>query len=116
LRHRRFFSLAELNVAIRALLDELNDRPMRGWGASRRALFEQLDQSVLLYLARIVAHGRITRPRRFCALATHRRVKVDSRVDRFWTLRQWGFRRGTSLRGHDAEETRSLRSGLPTEA
>ena len=26
LRHRRFFSLAELNAAIRALLDELNDR------------------------------------------------------------------------------------------
>src|SRR5436190_1117334 len=44
LRHRRFFSLAELNAAIRALLDELNDRPMRGWGMSRRALFEQLDK------------------------------------------------------------------------
>jgi hypothetical protein len=47
LRHRRFFSLGELNAAIRALLDELNNRPMRGWGASRRALFEQLDQSAL---------------------------------------------------------------------
>src|SRR3954469_172627 len=47
LRHRRFFSLAELNVAIRALLDELNDRPMRGWGMSRRALFEQLDKPAL---------------------------------------------------------------------
>jgi len=29
LRHRRFFSLAELNATIRALLDELNDRRMR---------------------------------------------------------------------------------------
>ena len=47
LRHRRFFSLAELNAAIRLLLDELNDRPMRGWGMSRRALFEALDQSAL---------------------------------------------------------------------
>ena len=47
LRHRRFFSLAELNAAIRVLLDELNDRRMRGWGTSRRALFEQLDQSAL---------------------------------------------------------------------
>jgi hypothetical protein len=44
LRHRRFFSLAELNAAIHALLDELNDRPMRGWGISRRALFEELDR------------------------------------------------------------------------
>lgn len=32
LRHRRFFSLAELNAAIRALLDDLNNRLMRGWG------------------------------------------------------------------------------------
>jgi hypothetical protein len=47
LRHRRFFSLGELNAAIRALLDELNGRPMRGWGASRRVLFEQLDQPAL---------------------------------------------------------------------
>src|SRR6201987_708149 len=47
LRHRRFFSLAELNAAIRALLDELNDRPMRGWGMSRRALFQQLDKPAL---------------------------------------------------------------------
>jgi len=47
LRHRRFFSLAELNAAIRLLLDELNDRRMRGWGTSRRALFKQLDQVAL---------------------------------------------------------------------
>ena len=47
LRHQRFFSLADLNGAIRALLDDLNDRPMRGWGISRRALFEQLDRPVL---------------------------------------------------------------------
>jgi hypothetical protein len=43
LRHRRFFSLAELNTAIRGLLDKLNNRVMRGWGTSRRALFGQLD-------------------------------------------------------------------------
>jgi len=47
LRHRRFFSLAELNAAIRALLDELNDRRMRGWGTSRRSLFKQLDPAAL---------------------------------------------------------------------
>jgi hypothetical protein len=33
LRNRRFFSLAELNQAIRELVIQLNDRPMRGWGA-----------------------------------------------------------------------------------
>lgn len=50
LRHRRFFSLAELNEAIRALLDDLNARPMRGWGMSRQALFERLDRPALLPL------------------------------------------------------------------
>jgi hypothetical protein len=47
LRHRRFFSRVELNAAIHALLDDLNDRPMRGWGMSQRALFEQLDKPAL---------------------------------------------------------------------
>jgi transposase len=47
LRDRRFFSLAELNQAIRELVEELNLRPMRGWGTTRRALFEQLDRPAL---------------------------------------------------------------------
>jgi transposase len=50
LRHHRFFSLADLNAAIRALLDDLNARPMRGWGVSRRALYEQFDRPALLPL------------------------------------------------------------------
>ncbi len=47
LRHRRFFSLAELNAAVRELLTPLNARPMRKLGVSRRALFEQLDRPLL---------------------------------------------------------------------
>ena len=47
LRNQRFFSLAELNRTICELVDQLNDRPMRGWGTTRRALFEQLDQPAL---------------------------------------------------------------------
>jgi transposase len=47
LRHRTFFSLAELNSAITALVEQLNDRPMRGWGTTRRALFDQFDRPVL---------------------------------------------------------------------
>lgn len=50
LRNRRFFSLAELNQALRELTDQLNDRPMRGWGATRRALYEQVDRPALLAL------------------------------------------------------------------
>ena len=47
LRNRTFFSLAELNQAIRELLDELNTRPMEHLERSRRALFEELDQPAL---------------------------------------------------------------------
>jgi transposase len=50
LRHRRFFSLAELNTAIRELIATLNDRPMRHLATSRRALFEALEQPALLPL------------------------------------------------------------------
>ena len=44
LRDQTFFELGPLNQAIRVLLDELNDRPMKKLGVSRRALYEQLDR------------------------------------------------------------------------
>src|SRR3954454_10589062 len=47
LRHRRFFSLAELNRAIAALVTDLNARPMRRLGVSRRDLFRELDRPAL---------------------------------------------------------------------
>jgi transposase len=47
LRNETFFSLGTLNRRIAELLEELNHRPMRTYGASRRELFEQLDQPVL---------------------------------------------------------------------
>jgi transposase len=47
LRHETFFSLAALNARIAELLTDLNIRPMRVYGASRRQLFERLDQPAL---------------------------------------------------------------------
>ena len=47
LRHRTFFSLAELNAAIAKLLERLNRRPFRKLPGSRRSLFEQLDRPAL---------------------------------------------------------------------
>ena len=47
LRHQTFFSLAALNQRIGELLAGLNDRTMRHYRASRRALFEQLDRPAL---------------------------------------------------------------------
>jgi transposase len=47
LRKQTFFSLAELNRAIRELLDELNNRPMQKIDETRRSLFEKLDKPAL---------------------------------------------------------------------
>jgi len=47
LRNRRFFSLAEINAAIRELVAQLNARVTRHLGRSRRALFDELDRPAL---------------------------------------------------------------------
>ncbi|WP_442497231.1 IS21 family transposase [Methylobacter sp. sgz302048] len=47
LRHQTFFSLAELNQCIQALLIELNDKPFKQWPGNRRQWFEQLDRPAL---------------------------------------------------------------------
>jgi len=52
LRHHTFFSLAELNAAIKALLPALNERPFQGRTESRRGLFETIDQPALKPLPR----------------------------------------------------------------
>ena len=47
LRHQRFFSLEELNAAIRPLLNELNDRPFQKLPGSRRSVFDALDRPAM---------------------------------------------------------------------
>ena len=47
LRNRQFFSLAALNAAIAELVTQINNRMSRHLGASRRALFEELERSAL---------------------------------------------------------------------
>ena len=47
IRNRTFFSLADLNGAIRALLVELNQRPMQKLRVSRLELYERLDRPAL---------------------------------------------------------------------
>jgi hypothetical protein len=45
LRHRRFYSLAELNAALRELLQQLDEKqPIGRLGVTRRALLEELDR------------------------------------------------------------------------
>jgi transposase len=47
LRNQKFFSLADLNKAIRELLVDLNNRKMEHLGKSRRELYEQVDKPAL---------------------------------------------------------------------
>lgn len=47
LRHQTFFSLAELNQQIRALLTDLNQKPFQQGSGNRRLWFEHLDQAQL---------------------------------------------------------------------
>lgn len=45
LRNRQFFSLSEINVALAALLEEFNNRPMKDYGnQTRKERFERLDK------------------------------------------------------------------------
>jgi len=74
LRHHRFFSLAELNEAIREQLERLNARPMQKLGVSRRELYERLDRPALKPLP--VARHEIARwtP---CTVDNDYHVEVD---------------------------------------
>ena len=47
LRHQRFFSLDELNAAIRPLLVDLNERAFQRLPGSRRSVFEALDRPAM---------------------------------------------------------------------
>jgi transposase len=47
LRNETFYTVAELNQAIKPLLFELNEREMQVYGVSRRELFEKVDKAAL---------------------------------------------------------------------
>src|SRR5204862_6871562 len=47
LRHPTFFTLSDLNAAIRERIDAINDRPMKIVGVSRRTLWAQLERPAL---------------------------------------------------------------------
>src|SRR5438067_12576255 len=47
LRHRKFFSIEELNQAIRELRDRINQRPFRKRDGSRASQFMALDKATL---------------------------------------------------------------------
>ena len=54
LRHQTFFSLAELNHCIKALLQEVNNRPFKQLKGTRQQWFDSLDKPALLPLPKQV--------------------------------------------------------------
>jgi transposase len=76
LRHRRFYSLAELNAAIGELLRRLNEeRPVRRLGRTRRQLLEELDRPAAQGLA-----GRALRVRPMAPVPGRRRLPRRGRA------------------------------------
>jgi transposase len=47
LRNHTFFSLAEANTAVSALLDDMNNRPFKKMSGCRRSVFESIDKPAL---------------------------------------------------------------------
>ncbi len=47
MRNERFSTLTAMNRRVAELLEDLNNRPMRGYGMSRRQLFEKVDRPAL---------------------------------------------------------------------
>lgn len=73
LRHERFFSLGELNVRIRELLEALNARPMKKYGGkSRRELFDEIERAHL---------GALPEQRYELARWKKARVNIDHHVE-----------------------------------
>ena len=72
LRDRIFHSVAEINAAIRPLLDAFLDRTMREFGISRRALFERIEKGALKALPALPFE---------LALWKHARVNIDYHVE-----------------------------------
>lgn len=73
LRNRTFFSIDEINAAIRELLEKINGRPMRKLRRSRRDLFEELDKPHLLALP--------AKPFELAEWKTNVRVNIDYHIE-----------------------------------
>src|SRR3954465_11067062 len=74
LRNQRFFARAELNQAIRVLVDELNARQMRGFGASRAELFAEIDR---LKLGELPDQPYVFARWKRCRVAPDYHVEID---------------------------------------
>ena len=72
--NRRFFSLGELDAAIRVLVVELNARQMRGFGSSRAELFVEIDK---LKLGELPDQPYVFARWKRCRVAPDYHVEID---------------------------------------
>lgn len=75
IRHRRFFSLYELNETIRSLLDDLNGRVIKKLGKSRRQLYEEIDRPALKPLP---SQRYILREFKLCRVSMDYHIELES--------------------------------------
>lgn len=73
LRNRTFFSLRELNAAIRELLERLNNRPFKKLSGSRRSRFLEIDKPALRPLPAV--------PFEFAEWMIKKRLGIDYHVE-----------------------------------
>jgi transposase len=95
LRHHTFFTLAELNQVIRALLEDLNQRPFKQLPGSRAEAFAKLDRPALKPLP--------TRPYQYTEIKLAR-VNVDYHVEyesHFYSVPHALVRRQLEIRASD---------------
>ena len=105
LRHRTFYSLAEVNAAIADLMTHLNEeRPIRRLGVTRRQLLEQIDRPALKLLA-----GRTLRVLGMADLS--RRHRLSRRGRRPLLQRAASLRPRRGRRAADREDGRDLPQG-----
>ena len=127
LRDRTFFSLAELNQALKVQLHQVNNRPLSGLQQSRRELFERLDQPALRTLpateyemahiakARVDLDYHVRLEQRYYSVPchlVHQKVEIRS-TSRLVEIYHDGHRVASHLRQIEAGQTTRLEH-MPT--
>jgi transposase len=73
LRHRRIYSLGELNLAIQELLEVVNNKPFKKMPGSRRSVFEEIERPAMRPLP--------ARRYEFATFIRGRKVHIDYHVE-----------------------------------
>jgi len=87
LRHRTFYSLGDLNLAIRDLVDWLNRRPFKKLPGSRLSLFEELERPLLRPLPAQRYEFALSKQLRSASTTTSRSTATTIQSPTSWSVR-----------------------------